>query len=295
MHINGISLIDLLVSGVLAVVMFGIGLSLTLRDFTQIARHPTSFSLALSSQMVLLPLIGFLLAEISGLPPETRVGLVVLAACPGGATAGFITYLVKANTALSLALTSINSLLTLFSLPLVVSLALGYYFGAGTKIVLPFWDTFTHIFIITLVPAFLGVAFRHKLPALAARIQPIARYAMMAMLLAVFSIKLFANSAAGGADLSSADFIALLPPTVLQNMVCIALGFGLLRLFRRPLNDCITAAVESGVHNTTLAFLITGTLLHNEQMVKPALIYALFSFWTALLFGWVVARRSANS
>ena len=125
-------IIDILVSTVLGLIMFGIGLSLKISDFTNIAKYPKAFSLALASQMIALPLIAFLVASVANVPNEIKVGLVILAASPGGATSGFITHLFHGNVALSLSLTSINSFLTLFSIPFVVNLALQHFMGKST-------------------------------------------------------------------------------------------------------------------------------------------------------------------
>lgn len=283
-------IIDILVSSVLALIMFGIGLSLTVKDFTNIARYPKAFATALTSQMVALPLIAFAVASVFDLPKEIKVGLVILAASPGGATSGFITHLFKGNVALSLSLTSVNSFLTLFSIPFVVNLALTHFMGKSSAIVLPFGDTFFHIFFIAIIPAFLGLLLRKYRTEWAIKVEKPAKYVMMVLLFSVFTIKIFAGQNSGGSGLTYNDFKDILPPALLLNILCFLFGYILLKSFSLKHSDSLTAGIESAVHNTTLAFLIAGTLLQNETMVKPPLIYSMFSFWTALLFGFISSK-----
>ena len=286
-------IIDILVSSVLALIMFGIGLSLTLKDFSNIALYPKAFATALTSQMVALPIIAFALASAFDLSNEIKVGLVILAASPGGATSGFITHLFKGNVALSLSLTAVNSFLTLFSIPFIVNIALKHFMGQSSDIVLPFWDTFFHIFFIALIPAFLGLMLRRYYTNWAIKVEKPAKYVMMFLLFSVFTIKIFAGQNSGGSGLTYNDFKNILPPALLLNLICLLVGYFLLKVARLKHADSLTAAIESGVHNTTLAFLIAGTLLQNQEMVKAPLIYSMFSFWTALLFG-VVSSKIAK-
>ena len=144
--------------------MFGVGLSLTLGEFNHILRHPKAFLSALSAQMLGLPLIALLIAMLAPLPAEIKIGFVILAASPGGATSGFLTYLWRGNVALSLSITSVNSFLTLFSIPIIVNVALKIFLGRSTELHLPFWDTVGHIFFITIVPATIGLLVRRNFP-----------------------------------------------------------------------------------------------------------------------------------
>jgi predicted Na+-dependent transporter len=161
-------LVDLAVGIVLGLVMFGVGLSLTFSDFKRVIRHPRAFFTGLSVQMVGLPVIAFTISLLAPIPDEIKVGLIILAASPGGATSGFLTYLWKGNVALSLSLTSVNSLLTLFSIPVVVNLGLRVFLGKSSDLHLPFWDTVGHIFFITIIPATLGILIRRRFPRTAA-------------------------------------------------------------------------------------------------------------------------------
>jgi bile acid:Na+ symporter, BASS family len=284
--------VDLAVGSVLGLVMFGVGLSLTLSDFSNIIRYPRAFFSALGAQMLGLPVIAFVIGLLSPLPAEIKVGLVILAASPGGATSGFLTYLWRGNVALSLSLTSVNSFLTLFSIPLVVNIGLKVYLGRSTELHLPFWDTVSHIFFITMIPATLGILLRRYYPAFAERISKPAKYVMLGLLGLVFTIKLFAGESQGGAGLDFHDFAVITPFALLQNAACLLFGYFFLKYMGLPHASRLTAAMESGVQNTTLAFLIASNMLENQEMVKPALVYSLYSFWTACLFAYTANKLS---
>ncbi len=283
--------VDLAVSLVLGLIMFGVGLSLTFRDFGNIFRYPKAFGVAITAQMVGLPIIAFILTFMFPLPDVFKVGLIILAASPGGATSGFLTYLWRGNVALSLSITSVNSFLTLFSIPVIVNIGLLAYMGQSTELHLPFAETMQHIFLITIIPAMIGVTVRRKYPIFAGNIQKPAKYVMLSLLFLVFSIKLFAGENYGGAGLTLHDFILISPFALLQNLSCLFFGYYIMQFYGLDHPSRLTAAMEAGVQNTTLAFLIAGTLLKNQEMVKPALIYSMYSFWTASIFAYLMNRK----
>jgi bile acid:Na+ symporter, BASS family len=287
--------VDLAVSLVLALIMFGVGLSLTFRDFGNIFRYPKAFGVALAAQMIGLPIIAFILTFIFPLPAVFKVGLIILAASPGGATSGFLTYLWRGNVALSLSITSVNSFLTLFTIPVIVNIGLLAYMGRSTELHLPFTETMKHIFFITIIPASIGIAVRRKYPSFAESIQKPAKYVMLTLLFVVFCVKLFAGKNYGGAGLSLYDFVLISPFALLQNLSCLFFGYYIMQFYSLDHPSRLTAAMEAGVQNTTLAFLIAGTLLKNQEMVKPALIYSMYSFWTACIFAYLMNRKHRPS
>ncbi len=288
-------IVDLAVSVVLGLVMFGVGLSLTFDDFTRIIRYPKAFFSALGIQMLGLPVIALAINLIVPLPAALKVGFLILSASPGGATSGFLTYLWRGNVALSLSLTSINSILALFSIPLVVNFALRVFMGRETDLHLPFWDTVQQVFFITIIPATLGVALRHYFPYHAQLISKPSKYIMLVLLAIVFLVKMFASESQGGAGLTWEDFFQITPVALIQNAACLFTGYFFLQYMGQPHPSRLTAAIECGVQNTTLAFLIASVMLGNQEMVKPALVYSLFSFWTACLFAYFSNRIASGS
>lgn len=270
--------------------MFGVGLSLTVSDFTNIIRHPRAFFTALGAQMLGLPVIAFAISLLAPIPAALKVGFIILAASPGGATSGFLTYLWRGNVALSLSLTAVNSFLTLFSIPIVVNIGLLVFLGHETELHLPFWDTVSQIFFITIIPASIGLFVRKQFPVTAEKISKPSKYIMLVLLAIVFAIKMFAGENYGGAGLEWRDFLIITPVALLQNAGCLLFGYFFMQYMGLPHSSRLTAAMESGVQNTTLAFLIANNLLGNQDMVKPALVYSLYSFWTACIFAWNANR-----
>ena len=289
MDVISYSPIDILISIVLASIMFGIGLSLSTNSFRNILKFPKAFIIGLASQMIGLPIIAYFIAINSGLPDAMKVGLIILAACPGGTTSGFVTYLFKGNVALSVSLTSVNSFLTIFTIPFVVNLALKIFLGSETQIYLPFWSSVMQILLITVIPVMLAIGLRSIYSNFAEKIEKVISKVLIGLLALVYLIKFFASQQNGGTGITTHEVFMLLPYAFIFNTVCAIYGMLICRkLFKFSVRDSFTVAIEVTLHNTTLALLIAGTLLKNQDMVKPALIYSLFSFWAAIIFGFIV-------
>ena len=289
---SGMSLtyIDLLVSAVLATIMFGVGLSINFDDLRQIYRSPKAFIIGLFSQMILLPLIVFAIIGFTDLPPAVKVGFIILAACPGGTTSGFVTVLFRGNVALSVSLITINSILTLATIPLLVNLALTVFTDEHSTFELPLVQTLLQIFFITLLPAISGVLLRYYREGIADKIQRPVRTVMIILFAGVYTLIAFADESKGGSGISSADLWNILPYAVIVNVAGFIAGMAIGIFGRTGIRTSWTIGVEVALQNTTLALLVAGTLIQSNDMVKPALVYALFSFWTALLYGIVVKK-----
>ena len=273
--------INFLLNIVLALIMFGLGLSLKREDFQQLFDQPKSLAIGLFAQMVILPFVAAFIVLQSPLPPEMQVGIMILSLCPGGITSNLVSYFVKGNVALAVSLTVSNALLSLFSIPLVVNLCLRYFMkGAGGEVAsLPFWNTLFEIFLVTIIPALLGMSAKRKFGRHAARIGKWVNIVLPLLLFCVFGFKFLAGSQHGGTDMTAAD-IWLLPPYVISlNILSMLVGFVVGIPLQLSYRNRITIAIEVGLHNTALALIIAGEKLHNSAMEKPALVYALYSFF----------------
>jgi BASS family bile acid:Na+ symporter len=277
--------IDIFISVVLASIMFGLGLSLTIDNFKNIVLFPRAFFIGLSSQMIVLPVIAFVLLLFSNLPDAFKVGIMILAACPGGTTSGFVTFLLKGNVALSISLTAVNSLLTIFTIPVIVNFALRYYMHQDQDFYLPVISTVIQIFLVTLLPASLGVLVRILKPVFTQKLQNPLKYILIILLATVYSIKFFAGVNHGGTGITLNEALMIIPIAFLFNAICFFFSIALGKLTSLAIRDAFTVAIELSLHNTTLALLIAGTIIRNQEMAKPALVYSMFSFWTAVLFG----------
>jgi bile acid:Na+ symporter, BASS family len=281
---------DFLVSAVLATIMFGIGLSINLADLKEVYRSPRAFLFGLFAQMILLPIMAFLITFFTDLPLAIKVGFIILASTPGGTTSGFITVLFRGNVALSVALTTINSILTLFTIPVLVNFALTIYFGKHSVYELPFFESFMQIFLVTLLPATCGVFVRYKWSDIADKIQKPVRTAMIILFAFVYTFIFLADKSRGGSGISMREAWQIFPYALAVNIAAFIAGIIMGYLGRTGLKSSFTIGIEVAVHNTTLALLVAGTLIRSNDMVKPALVYAMFSFWTAMIFGVIVKK-----
>lgn len=279
------SFIDILISVVLSSIMFGLGLSLTTDNFRNIVLFPRAFFIGLGSQMIALPVIAYIILLFANLPDAFKVGIMILAACPGGTTSGFVTYLLKGNVALSISLTAINSLLTLLTIPFIVNLALRHYMHHEVELNLPILNSIAQIFLVTLLPAALGVFLRSIKPIIAVVLQKRLKYILIILLAVVYSIKFFAGEQHGGTGITSTEVWMIMPYALIFNITCFVFSIAFGKISRLSMRDAFTIAIEVSLHNTTLALLVAGTLLQDQDMVKPALIYSMFSFWSAIVFG----------
>jgi BASS family bile acid:Na+ symporter len=272
--------------------MFGIGLSLTIRDFRQVLITPRSLVIGLTGQMVILPVIAFLLASWMGLPPEIKVGFVIIAACPGGATSNLITYLLRGNVALSISLTTINSFITLITVPLIIYLGLFIFMGEGETIRLPIWKTIVNIFIITIIPVTSGILLKYFKPALAKRIEKPGRFVLPILFFIIYLTAVFLGSEKGGEQGISALYFKVIPWALALNILGMTTGLMSAKWFGYAKETQITLSVEIGIQNSALAITIASSalFLDNPAMAIPAIVYGLFTFVSAVIFGFLIKR-----
>jgi BASS family bile acid:Na+ symporter len=273
----------------LAIVMLGMGLSLVPEDFKRITRDPKAVVVGTVCQVLLLPLIGTLITLVVPMQPEIAVGLLVLAVCPGGPSSNLITYLAKGDVALSVTLTAVSSIVTVFTIPLFTNLALQHFLGESAAIALPIGTTTLQIFLITLLPTVIGMAIRNQFPGTARRLErQMSRLA--AGLLALVIVLLLVKE---GSKLPG-FLVQVGVGVLLLNLVAMLTGFLAGKVFRLPLAQQICIAIEVGIQNGTLAIAITAGLLNNPDMAMPAAIYSLLMYITgfgAILYG----RQSIGS
>jgi len=272
----------------LAIITLGMGLSLTDRDFKNIFLHPRAVITGLCCQMILLPVIAWFIGRSVNIDPYFKVGLMIIAACPGGATSNLVTYLLRGNVALSISMTAINSLITLITIPLVVYLSVEYFIHEPAEIRLNVGDTILKVFLITLLPAFLGTRIRKNYPELSRHLERPLRIALPLLLMVVYAGVIFLNQKGGQA--SRTDFIHIFPYTLVLNIVAMVSGFLVARLNRLRVVNQFTISIEVGLQNSALAIFVAATLLRSNSMALVPVVYGSFSFFSTLLFGWSVKK-----
>jgi len=272
--------IHFLLNSVLGLIMFGLGMSLKRSDFQELFHQPKALSIGLFSQMILLPMMAVVWVMFSGLSPEFKIGVLILSICPGGITSNLVSYFVKGNVALSVSLTVINSLLTLFSIPILVNIFLNYFdVSNGGLVHLPVLDTMFSIFNITILPASVGMFLRDRLGKKILQIQKYINILLPVLLFIVFGIKFLGSNQKGGTGISINEIIKLTPIVIGLNVSAMLLGVVVATIFNLSFKNRVTIAVEVGLHNTALALIVAGEKLGITAMEKPALVYAMYSFF----------------
>lgn len=262
----------------LAVIMFGMGLSLTLSDFKRILIYPKAVLLGLLNQIVLLPVVAFFIAKGLRLSPELAVGLMILAACPGGATSNLITHLAKGDTALSITLTAFSSMITVLTIPFVVNFSIGYFIPGGEEQQLEILGTVISVLVITIIPVAIGMVVLKKVPALAKKLEiPFRQFST------VFFILIVVSAFVKERDNLVQFFIDAGPASLALNLATLGLGYGVSKVAGLNFRQSLTIAVESGIQNGTLGITIAATLIVNSVMTIPSAIYSLIMFGTAAL------------
>ncbi len=270
-----------------AFIMLAIGLDLRPRDFERVARRPRPVLVGLGNQMILLPMIGLALALSYDGRPEFAVGLMILAASPGGITSNLLTTLAGGSAALSISMTALTSLLGIVTLPLIIGLSQALLMGESTPIAMPVGRVMAGVFVITGLPIALGMAVRHWRSRWADRLsRPARRLATV-----VFAV-IVAGAFVGQMDDIVANFRDIGLPLLVLNLATMGLGGGTARLLSLDRADGIAITLECGLQNAALSIFVAVTLLDSPPMVVPAITYALIMNVSAALF-LLYARRGA--
>ena len=274
----------------LAIIMLGLGLSLTLNDFKRVVSYPKAIVIGLVSQMFILPLVCFFIARIFGLSPELAIGLMLLSASPGGPTANLYSHLSKGDVALNISLTAVNSLLTLFTLPLIVNLAIGYFMTSGQVVPMQFKKV-AEVFAMVLIPVSIGMIVNAKFPKTSVKLDKPVKILSALFLVAVITGVIYQVRANIVSYFQMVGMAALV-----FNLISIGVGYFLPRLMKLEEKQAIAIGMEIGIHNGTLAIFIALTILGNGVMSIPPVIYSLIMFFTAAVFGYFVnlKRKTAS-
>ncbi|WP_421865432.1 bile acid:sodium symporter family protein [Marinobacter adhaerens] len=257
----------------LFIIMIGIGMTLTIRDFRQVAVYPKGMIVGTIAQILVMPLIAFMLATLLAVPPAIAVGLVIIAACPGGTTSNLFVLLSRGNIALSIVLTVSASLITILTLPLFTNIALQHYMGTEEDIVLPVWKTVGMLIGIVLFPVAIGMVVRTRKPEVARKAEGIVSI-FGGIVLALLIVALVY----GVRDQIWELLKQAGPATILLNVAGIGLGLAAGRMAGLTQRESLAVAVELGVKNGTIALMVTLTLLESSAMSIPAAVYGVLMF-----------------
>ena len=270
----------------LIIIMLGMGLSLVADDFKRIIVYPKAILVGLVNQMILLPLIGFGIALVFPLAPEIAIGIMILAACPGGPTSNLIAHLAKGDTALSVTLTALSSFITILTIPFIVNFALVHFLDQGEMIRLDVMDSIKNIFVIIIIPIIIGMMIRKFAPAFSDRMERPVRIAsaiVLALVIVGIVIKEKENFVS---YFQQAGIVALL-----LNVSSMLVGYLTARLLRITDRRALSISIESGIQNGTLAITIAVVLLGSTEFAIAPAIYSLLMFFTGGIVIYFGLRR----
>lgn len=284
---NGTLLVTQLLVVALALVMFGLGLSLSTQDFTRLLKYPKAVAVALALQVIVLPVACCLLIVALQVPPLFAVGLMLLAASPGGISANLFSHLFGGNVAMNISLTAVNTVLSIVTLPLISNWAITTFAKTGQVVPLQLGKV-AEVIAIVLVPVAIGMWVRTRQPALAARSEKPMKV-FSAVVLAVVALGAIAKEWSS----MTSTFADVGLAVVAFNLVSLLAGYYLSRIAGLDQGLSTAISFEIGIHNSTLAIFIALAVLNNFQLALPAAIYSVSMYITATLFGLVVLRRKA--
>lgn len=270
----------------LFIIMLGMGLALKLADFTRALKQPKAFTIGILCQMLLLPVMGYLIVVLFGLTGELAVGLMILTFCPGGTTSNMICYLSRGDVALSISLTAVVSMVTPITIPIFTLLMMELLLDDSQQFSIPILKTMIQLLVITIVPVMIGMFINNKYPNFSAKAEkPVKVFSIIFLFIIITGI------VAINWENMAGFFIQTGAASLALNVVNLTAGFFIARFAGLEKRQAITVGIEVGIQNGTLALLVTGTLLSSAVMTIPAVTYSLLMFVTGGIFGWLVNRR----
>ncbi|MGB3373193.1 MAG: bile acid:sodium symporter family protein [Rhodococcus sp. (in: high G+C Gram-positive bacteria)] len=275
----------------LAVIMFGLGLSLTIDDFRRVTRSPRAVVVALVLQIFVLPLIAFGLIKAFDLDPLLAVGVMLLAASPGGTTANLFSHLFRGDVALNITLTAVNSVLAAVTIPVITNFAIAYFDAEG-ELGLQFAKV-TQVVAIVLVPVAIGMYVRHRSTQFAERADRPVRIFSIGVLVVVSLAALVGERENIGEYLQKVGLV-----TGIFCLVSLTIGYAGARLLRLNERQAIASSMEVGIHNTTVALTVALSVLDSTEVAIPSAVYSVFMYIFATAFGYLITskhRRSENT
>ncbi len=276
----------IILAGALFIIMLGMGLTLEPGDFRRIFINPKAIIVGLINQLIFLPLIGFTLAFAFDVTPAVAVGIIILAACPGGSTSNLITLLARGDTALSVSLTAASSIITVITIPFIVNLGLVTFAGVDKVVQLNVIQTIIQIFVITVIPIIIGMLVRHYRTDFALRMgKPVRRASAVVLALVIIGIIIKEKDSMLG-YFQQAGIIALS-----LNVATMLVGYLSAQIMRLNIKQAVSISIESGIQNGTLAITIATVILGNSQYAFAPAVYSLIMFATSGAFIYWAVRK----
>ncbi len=273
----------------IALIMFGIGLSVIREDFRRIIKQPAIVVTGLTAHMILLPLIAFTMAVFLPIPSPLKIGLMLIAACPDGTTVNLVNYWLKGNLALSLTLTVITSFLILITLPLIVKFSLNFFSDqSAISLSLPLSEIVTNVSLVVVLPVIFGMLIKRYFGDFAKKIEKPLEISLTILLFLVYAAVIILEKRRGTTQWSG--YLTILWLTLALNLIALTVGYFYSRALIKDNRDSYTIAMQVGLQNSALAIYVATSLLQNPDIAVVAVVYGSFSFFTTLIFGYLARR-----
>ena len=273
----------------LFLIMLGMGLSLVPDDFKRVVKYPKAVAVGLLCQLLLLPIIGFALANLMPLTPELAVGVMLLAVCPGGTTSNLFAHLAKGDVALSVTLTAIASVITVFTIPFIINGSLQHFMGKAAAIELPIVKTMGALVLLTVIPISLGMLIRRYRNQFAVNAERYVKHFATIFLAALILFLAYQQR-----ETLIQAILAAGPVTLILNLSTMLLGYGIARGIDLNRAQRISITMEVGLQNSSLAMVMALGLLGNYQMSLTPAIYTLVMFSSAGVLVYWFGRRDPH-
>jgi BASS family bile acid:Na+ symporter len=269
-------------------IMFSLGMGLTLLDFKRVFAYPRAFLAGVVCHFFLLPLVAFALVKGFGVTGALAVGFMIIAACPTGTTSNLLTYFARGDVALALSFTAFAGLVSIVTVPLIVSAAIAHFTADARPVPFPVGQTMGQIFVVMGLPVVVGMLVRARASVFAQRWQPPLGTASAVVFVAIIAVSIARNW-----PLFQQHTASLAPLVIAINVTMLALGYGLARLARADRRQSVTVAIESSVQNATLAIVIASSILRDDTMMLPGAIYGAMMYLGGIAFVFIARRMLA--
>ncbi|MEA3316468.1 MAG: bile acid:sodium symporter [Bacteroidota bacterium] len=269
----------------LFIIMLGMGMSLEKSNFEKIILRPKAIIVGVFCQIFLLPFVVFALLYFLDISPYVKVGFIIIVACAGGSATNLITYMLKGNLALSVSLTSINSLLILIALPIIVNIGLGFFLGESANIVLPVGDTIVNIVFSIILPVILGMIIRTYFFVFTLRVNKLLKYLLPLLLLSVFVFIIFFDDK--GENAGIIEYLYIVPYALILNILSMLIVYGFSRIVLLSNRTSFTLSIEVGLKNSIIGIFVAKTLLANHEMAMVSVVYGAFTFFSTYFLAYI--------
>jgi len=277
---------DVILPLALAFIMFTLGLGLSISDFSSVFKKPKNFLIGLVSQLIFLPIVGLILVTIWPLPIEIAIGVMLIAAAPGGVTSNILTFFAKGDVALSVSLTAVMSLLSAISVPVVLAISLGIIGGSSLPESISLTGIALSMFLIVTLPVLLGMGVRSFLNSLTLKIEKSARFISTLLFVLVLLGAILAERENVVSYFAQTGLVVLT-----LNILMMLIAFYWSGFFGTGISQKKAIAIECGLQNGTLAIFVGTTVFGGGLYIIPAATYSLIMYLTSLIFIYFIKNR----